>query len=50
MNAVTSQPQSDARTRLLDTAMQVIRAQGYTASTVDDICRADHMYLSLIHI
>jgi TetR/AcrR family transcriptional repressor of nem operon len=38
MNAATNQP--DARTRLLDTAMQVIRAQGYTASTVDDICRA----------
>ena len=28
----------DARTRLLDAAMQVIRAQGYTATTVDDIC------------
>jgi TetR/AcrR family transcriptional regulator, transcriptional repressor for nem operon len=40
MKAVTSQPQPDARTRLLDTAMQVIRTQGYTASTVDDICRA----------
>src|SRR5579885_1615140 len=30
----------DARTRLLDAAMQVIRAQGYSATTVDDICRA----------
>ncbi|HEY2184365.1 MAG TPA: TetR/AcrR family transcriptional regulator [Xanthobacteraceae bacterium] len=30
----------DARARLLDTAMQVIRAQGYSATTVDDICRA----------
>jgi Bacterial regulatory proteins, tetR family len=40
MNAATTQTQPDARTRLLDTAMQVIRAQGYTASTVDDICRA----------
>lgn len=30
----------DARKRLLDAAMQVIRAQGYSATTVDDICRA----------
>lgn len=29
----------DARTRLLDAAIHVIRAQGYTATTVDDICR-----------
>jgi TetR/AcrR family transcriptional repressor of nem operon len=28
------------RNRLLDAAMQVIRAQGYAATTVDDICRA----------
>ena len=40
MNAATSQTQPDARTRLLETAIHVIRAQGYTASTVDDICRA----------
>jgi TetR/AcrR family transcriptional regulator, transcriptional repressor for nem operon len=32
--------QPDARTRLLDAAMQAIRAQGYSATTVDDICRA----------
>lgn len=32
--------QPDARNRLLDAAMQVIRAQGYAATTVDDICRA----------
>ena len=38
MTATTSQ--SDARTRLLDAAIHVIRAQGYSASTVDDICRA----------
>jgi TetR/AcrR family transcriptional regulator, transcriptional repressor for nem operon len=31
---------SHARTRLLDAAMHVIRAQGYSATTVDDICRA----------
>lgn len=37
MNAAASQP--DARTRLLDAALQVIRAQGYSATTVDDICR-----------
>src|SRR5579871_5863956 len=30
----------NARTRLLDAALQVIRAQGYAATTVDDICRA----------
>jgi TetR/AcrR family transcriptional repressor of nem operon len=28
------------RTRLLDAAMRAIRAQGYAATTVDDICRA----------
>ena len=38
MSAATTLP--DARTRLLDAAMQVIRAQGYSATTVDDICRA----------
>src|SRR6201981_2337218 len=31
---------TDARTRLLDAAMQALRGQGYTATTVDDICRA----------
>lgn len=30
----------EARTRLLDAAMKVIREQGYAASTVDDICAA----------
>src|SRR3974390_29647 len=38
MTATTSQ--SDARTRLLDAAIHAIRAQGYSATTVDDICRA----------
>ena len=38
MNSQATQP--DARTRLLDAAMKVIRAQGYSATTVDDICRA----------
>lgn len=42
MNTTTtrSRTQGDARIRLLDAAMQVIRAQGYSATTVDDICRA----------
>jgi TetR/AcrR family transcriptional repressor of nem operon len=31
---------SVSRTRLLDAAMLVIRARGYSATTVDDICRA----------
>src|SRR5215469_17423146 len=35
-----AKPQPDARNRLLDAAMKVIRAQGYAATTVDDICRA----------
>ena len=30
----------DARTRLLDAAIDVIRTQGYAATTVDDLCRA----------
>jgi TetR/AcrR family transcriptional regulator, transcriptional repressor for nem operon len=34
-----SRTQVDARTRLLDAAMQVVREQGYAATTVDDICR-----------
>lgn len=38
MSVATTQP--DARTRLLDAATQVIRAQGYAGTTVDDICRA----------
>jgi TetR/AcrR family transcriptional regulator, transcriptional repressor for nem operon len=38
--ATTTTRQPDARTRLLDAAMQVIRAQGYSATTVDDICGA----------
>lgn len=37
MNAATPQP--DAKARLLDAAMHLIRAQGYSATTVDDICR-----------
>src|SRR5215467_15538476 len=42
MNAARtrSSDQADARTRLLDAAMRVIRQQGYSATTVDDICGA----------
>src|SRR5215467_1010172 len=42
MNAAATRApaQPDARTRLLDAAMQVIREQGYSATTVDDICGA----------
>jgi TetR/AcrR family transcriptional repressor of nem operon len=32
------QPQRDSKTKLLDAALQVIRAKGYAATTVDDIC------------
>ncbi len=42
MNAKTtrSSAQPDARSRLLDAAMQMIREKGYSATTVDDICGA----------
>lgn len=41
MNAATQTGASPAsKTRLLDAAMHVIRAQGYAATTVDAICRA----------
>jgi TetR/AcrR family transcriptional repressor of nem operon len=33
-------PRGEARTRLLDAAMRVIREQGYAASSVDEICAA----------
>lgn len=35
-----SPEQGDARTRLLDAALAVIRAQGYAATTVDQLCQA----------
>jgi TetR/AcrR family transcriptional regulator, transcriptional repressor for nem operon len=35
----TATAKIDARTRLLDGAVHVIRAQGYSATSVDDICR-----------
>jgi TetR/AcrR family transcriptional regulator, transcriptional repressor for nem operon len=36
--AMASQVQHEAKTRLLDAALHVIRAKGYAATTVDDIC------------
>src|SRR6202011_5356918 len=36
----TASSQTDTRTKLLDASMSVIRAKGYSATTVDDICRA----------
>jgi TetR/AcrR family transcriptional regulator, transcriptional repressor for nem operon len=38
--ATRSSAQPDGRSRLLDAAMRVIREQGYSATTVDDICAA----------
>lgn len=32
-------PKRDARTKLLDAAIQVIRAKGYAATSVDELCR-----------
>lgn len=38
MNSAKQDVRSDARTRLLEAALQVIRSKGYTATAVDDIC------------
>ena len=35
---MTTAAQHDSKTRLLDAALQVIRAKGYAATTVEDIC------------
>lgn len=35
---MTTPVQHDSKTRLLDAALHVIRAKGYAATTVDDIC------------
>ncbi|MGH6857574.1 MAG: TetR/AcrR family transcriptional regulator [Methylocella sp.] len=32
--------QHESKTRILDAAMQVIRAKGYSATTIDDVCLA----------
>ena len=39
MKATTSSD-TDTKTKLLDASMSVIRAKGYSATTVDDICQA----------
>ncbi|HET9069532.1 MAG TPA: helix-turn-helix domain-containing protein, partial [Amaricoccus sp.] len=33
-------PNKDARTKLLDAAMSVIRAKGFAATSVDELCQA----------
>ena len=38
MSPASTQP--DARTRLLDAALSLVRANGYTATTVDQLCAA----------
>jgi TetR/AcrR family transcriptional regulator, transcriptional repressor for nem operon len=40
MVAVTAVETSNTKTKLLDAALTAIRAKGYTATTVDDICEA----------
>ena len=35
---ITPQTQHESKTRLLDAALHVIRARGYAATTIDDIC------------
>ncbi|MGD0908183.1 MAG: TetR/AcrR family transcriptional regulator [Candidatus Acidiferrales bacterium] len=35
---MTPQTQHESKTKLLDAALHVIRARGYTATTIDDIC------------
>jgi TetR/AcrR family transcriptional repressor of nem operon len=35
-----TQVQHESKTKILDAALQVIRAKGYAATTVDDICHA----------
>ncbi|MGV3740760.1 MAG: TetR/AcrR family transcriptional regulator [Burkholderiaceae bacterium] len=36
---MATQAPSDSKSKLLDAALHVIRAKGYTATTVDDLCR-----------
>ena len=37
---MAAQPQHEFKTKLLNAALNVIRAKGYAATTVDDICHA----------
>lgn len=38
MNSIAT-PSKDARTRLLDAALKVVRERGYSATTVDELCK-----------
>jgi TetR/AcrR family transcriptional regulator, transcriptional repressor for nem operon len=38
MTDIMTQSRQDSKTKLLDAALTAIRAKGYTATTVDDIC------------
>ena len=38
--AIASPPHHDSRTKILDAALYVIRAKGYSAARVEDICEA----------
>jgi TetR/AcrR family transcriptional regulator, transcriptional repressor for nem operon len=40
---MTTVAQHGSKTRLLDAALQVIRAKGYAATTVEDICNQAHV-------
>ena len=35
---MTQQTPHESKTKLLDAALHVIRAKGYAATTIDDIC------------
>jgi TetR/AcrR family transcriptional regulator, transcriptional repressor for nem operon len=36
---MTTDPRHESKTKLLDAALQAVRAKGYAAATVDDICK-----------
>lgn len=40
MARMTATEQHESKTKLLDSALNVIRAKGYAATTIDDICQA----------
>lgn len=39
MDTKASLPKSDVKTRLLDAALQGVRTKGYSATTIDEVCR-----------
>jgi Bacterial regulatory proteins, tetR family len=41
---MTTAPQHGSKTKLLDSALQVIHAKGYAATTVQDICNQAKLY------